>query len=82
MKKNNLIIILGPTAVGKTKISVKIAKKINSPIISCDSRQFYKELNIGTDKPNEKTLKEIKHYFINSLSIKQNYNIGEFEKTP
>ena len=80
MKKNNLIIILGPTAVGKTKISVKIAKKLNSPIISCDSRQFYKELNIGTDKPNKQILKEIKHYFINSLSIKQNYNVGEFEK--
>lgn len=80
MKTNNLIIILGPTAVGKTKISTLLSEKIGCPIMSCDSRQFYKELNIGTDKPDKKIRKKIKHYFIDSLSLNQEYNVGEFEK--
>ena len=80
MKTNNLIIILGPTAVGKTKISTLLSEKIKCPILSCDSRQFYKELNIGTDKPEKKIRKKIKHYFIDSLSLDQEYNVGQFEK--
>ena len=80
MKKNNLIIILGPTAVGKTKISTLLSEKIKCPILSCDSRQFYKELNIRTDKPEKKIRKKIKHYFIDSLSLDQEYNVGQFEK--
>jgi len=80
LKTNNLIIILGPTAVGKTKISTLLSEKIKCPILSCDSRQFYKELNIGTDKPEKQIRKKIKHYFIDSLSLDQEYNVGEFEK--
>ena len=71
---------MGPTAVGKTKISTLLAEKIGCPILSCDSRQFYKELNIGTDKPEKKIMEKIKHYFIDSLSLNQEYNVGKFEK--
>ena len=81
MNKNKkyLIIILGPTGVGKTDLSISIAKEFNSDIISCDSRQFYKELNIGTAVPSHKQLQEVKHHFIQHLSIKDYYNVSNFE---
>lgn len=75
-----LISIIGPTSIGKTNLSIYLAKKLKTEIISCDSRQFYKELNIGTSKPSKKNLKKIKHHFINNLSIKNNYNIYLYEK--
>ena len=78
--KKNLIVIAGPTAIGKTSLSIKLAKKLKTEIISCDSRQFYKELSIGTAVPSEDELKKIQHHFIQNLSIKEEYNIGEFEK--
>jgi len=78
--KKNLIVIAGPTAIGKTSLSIKLAKKLKTEIISCDSRQFYKELSIGTAVPSEDELKKIQHHFIQNLSIKEGYNIGEFEK--
>ena len=74
-----LTIILGPTAVGKTDYSINLAKQIGSPIISCDSRQIYKELKIGTAPPSEKELALVKHYFIFSHSITQHYTAGKFE---
>ncbi|OFX60025.1 MAG: tRNA (adenosine(37)-N6)-dimethylallyltransferase MiaA [Bacteroidetes bacterium GWA2_30_7] len=74
-----LIVILGPTAVGKTDISLSLAKKINTEIISCDSRQFYRELNIGTAKPSENQLNEVKHHFIGHISIHDYYNVSKFE---
>ncbi|MDH3003807.1 MAG: tRNA (adenosine(37)-N6)-dimethylallyltransferase MiaA [Candidatus Shikimatogenerans sp. JK-2022] len=80
IKKKYLISIVGPTSVGKTNLSIYLAKKFNTEIISCDSRQFYKELNIGTSKPSKKILKKIKHHFINNLNIYKNYNIYLFEK--
>ena len=83
MKKMNttkkLVVILGPTACGKTELSIDIAKKIKTEIISCDSRQFYKELKIGSAPPSQKELKQIKHHFIHNLSINEDYNIGQFE---
>ena len=79
-KKGVLFVLAGPTAVGKTKLSFEIAKFINSPIISADSRQFYKELSIGTAKPTNKELDRIKHLFINSKSIVEYYSAGDFEK--
>lgn len=81
MKKNQkyLIVILGPTASGKTDLSIQIAKKLKTSIISSDSRQFFKELNIGTAKPNKEQLRMVKHYFINYLSINEPYNAGKFE---
>lgn len=80
MSNNILISIIGPTAVGKTALSLELAKKYDTEIISADSKQFYREMNIGTAKPNADELKSIKHHFINSLSIEQDYNAGQFEK--
>lgn len=80
MSNNILISIIGPTAVGKTALSLELAKKYDTEIISADSKQFYREMNIGTAKPVADELKSIKHHFINSLSIEQDYNAGQFEK--
>ena len=66
----NLILIVGPTAVGKTALSVLLAKHYNTEIISADSRQFYKELEIGTAKPSAEELNTVKHHLINSHSYK------------
>lgn len=74
-----LIIIAGPTASGKSDIAYQLAKEYNTQIISSDSRQCYREMSIGTAKPHESILKEIKHYFINSHSITENINAADFE---
>ena len=78
-KPKTVIFILGPTAIGKTKLSINIAKKLRTDIISCDSRQFYKELLIGSAPPNCQQLSEIKHHFIHHLSVTEDYNAGDFE---
>lgn len=75
-----LFIILGPTASGKTALSIQLAKELNTEIISCDSRQFYKELKIGAAPPSKEQLQKTKHHFIQHLSIKDNYNTGEYEE--
>lgn len=81
MRKNkNLIYIAGPTGVGKTDLSIEIAKKFNTDIVSCDSRQFYKELKIGTSPPSNTQLSEVKHHFIHNKSIHDKYNVGKYEK--
>ena len=67
--KKTLITISGPTAVGKTKFSVQLAKSLNCEIISCDSRQFYKEMNIGTGVPSKKVLSSVKHHCIQHILI-------------
>ncbi len=74
-----LIVIAGPTAVGKTDFAIKLAQYLETEIISADSRQFYKELNIGTAKPSPKELSLIKHHFIGSHSIHDYYNVAQFE---
>ena len=74
-----VIFIVGPTAIGKTCLSIALAKKLNADIISCDSRQFYKELKIGSAPPSKKNLTEVKHHFIHNLSITEDYNAGKFE---
>lgn len=75
-----LIVIGGPTAIGKTALAIDVAKHYQAEIISADSRQFYREMNIGTAKPSKKELKEVQHHFINNLSIfDRNYNAGKFE---
>jgi tRNA dimethylallyltransferase len=76
----NLIVLIGPTAVGKTKQAILIAKELNTEILSADSRQFYKELSIGVASPSEEELSEIKHHFIKHISIKESYNAGLYEK--
>ena len=74
-----LKVIVGPTASGKTDYSIELANQYNSPIISCDSRQIYKELKIGTAPPSEEQLAQIKHYFIFSHSIFAFYTAGKYE---
>ena len=74
-----LIVIVGPTAIGKTALAIKLAKHYKTEIISADSRQFYKELNIGTAKPSNKQLQSIRHHLIDNISISDNYNISQFE---
>src|SRR5690606_23126680 len=76
----NLIIITGPTAIGKTGLAVYIAKELKSEIISFDSRQFYKEMKIGTAVPTDEELAEVPHHFIQNLSIHDEYSVGDFEK--
>ena len=66
-----LIVIAGPTGIGKTNLSIEIAKKYNAEILSCDSRQFFKEMSIGTAVPTKKELEEVKHHFIQNRSIEQ-----------
>ena len=74
-----LEIILGPTAVGKTGYAIRRALEVGSPVISCDSRQIFKELNIGTAAPSEEELAAVKHYFIRTVPITRNYTAGIYE---
>lgn len=80
MSKPKLICVVGPTAVGKTAVGIQLAKEFNAQIISADSRQFYRELEIGTAKPSIQELGEVNHHFVNTLSIHDNYSVGQFEK--
>ena len=75
-----LIVITGPTASGKTALSVAVAQALNCPIVSADSRQFYKELNIGTAKPTKEEMMGVPHYFVDSHSIQNPITSGQFEK--
>lgn len=75
-----LISIVGPTAIGKTTLSIALANHFNTEIISCDSRQFYKEMQIGTAAPNKDELKAATHHFIHHKSVAEDYNVGAFEK--
>ena len=74
-----LLIILGPTAVGKTDYSIETALACGSPVISCDSRQIYREMSIGTAVPDEAQLARVKHYFIRSRSVEDIYTAGKYE---
>lgn len=75
-----LVVVVGPTAVGKTSLAIRLAKHYDTSIISADSRQFYREMTIGTAKPSPKELNEAPHYFIDSHSIEQEYTAGDFER--
>ena len=74
-----LVVIAGPSAVGKTDVAIKLAKEWNSEIISADSRQFYNEMSIGTARPDPEQLKEVKHHFVGHLSIHHYFNVSRFE---
>ena len=80
MSKPTLIVIAGPTASGKTATAIEVAKSLNTVIINADSRQFYKEMSIGTAVPTPKELQEVKHYFVQHISILDNYDVAAYEK--
>ena len=75
-----LIVICGPTAVGKTAVAIQLANNLHTEIISADSRQFYREMTIGTAKPSKEELAIVPHHFIDNLSISDNYTAGDYEK--
>lgn len=79
-KKKTLIVIVGPTAVGKTDLCVRLAKRLETEVISADSRQFYREMAIGTAKPSAEEMQGVPHYFVDSHSIQEDYNVGQFEQ--
>ncbi len=79
-KSKKLVVILGPTAVGKTALAIELAKHFQTEIISADSRQFYRELNIGVARPSEAELKEVVHHFIGFISIHDSFNAGMYER--
>ena len=74
-----LIVIAGPTASGKTAFAIMMAKALNTVILSADSRQFYKEMSIGTAAPTEEELNQVKHYFVHHISIEDKYDVADYE---
>jgi tRNA dimethylallyltransferase len=80
VKKKNLISVVGPTGIGKTKLAIDLAQHFNTEIISCDSRQFFKGMEIGTAAPSAEELAEAPHHFIGNLSVQEYYSIGQYEE--
>ncbi len=80
LKNKTLIVIAGPTASGKTAYSIELAKKLKTVILSADSRQFYKEMIIGTAAPTEEELSQVKHYFVHHISIEDKYDVADYER--
>lgn len=78
--KNTLIVLPGPTGVGKTDLAIELASRLGCSIISCDSRQFYREMKIGTAAPDDEQLSRVKHHFIGFLSVKDYYSVSLFER--
>ncbi|KMQ61316.1 tRNA delta(2)-isopentenylpyrophosphate transferase [Chryseobacterium sp. FH2] len=76
----NLISVVGPTGIGKTRLAIDLANHFNTEIVSCDSRQFFKEMKIGTASPSEEELAEAPHHFIGNLSVEEYYSIGQYEE--
>ncbi len=80
MSTQTLIVITGPTAVGKTALTIELAKHYGTPVINADSRQIYREMKIGTASPTEQQLQEVKHYFVGTKSIQDYYNASMYEQ--
>ncbi|MBB3697429.1 tRNA (adenosine(37)-N6)-dimethylallyltransferase MiaA [Flammeovirga yaeyamensis] len=78
--KKVLIVVVGPTAVGKTDFCVKLAQELKTEVVYADSRQFFKEMQIGTARPTEEEMQDIPHHFVGHLSINQEYSFGHYEK--
>ena len=79
LKKKYLIVLVGPTAIGKTALSIELAQHFDAEIFSADSRQFFKEMSIGTAKPSLEEMSGVKHHFIDHCSIHEEYNVGKYE---
>ena len=75
-----LLLIVGPTGVGKTELSLRVAERYGCPILSCDSRQVFREIPIGTAAPTAEEQARVKHYFIGTRSITEDYNAGQYER--
>jgi tRNA dimethylallyltransferase len=80
MDKKTLIVIAGPTASGKTAFSIELAKTLGTVILSADSRQFYKEMSIGTAAPTKEELSQVQHYFVHHISIEDKYDVADYER--
>lgn len=80
MKNKNLISVVGPTGIGKTRLAIDLAKHFSTEIVSCDSRQFFNEMKIGTASPSQEELAEAPHHFIGNLSVQEYYSIGQYEE--
>ena len=80
MQKPKVIVICGPTASGKTALSIELAKKVNGEIVSCDSMQIYKDMNIGTAKPTKEEMQGIKHYLLDFVLPNKRYSVAEYKK--
>jgi len=80
VKKKNLISVVGPTGIGKTRLAIDLAKSFNTEIISCDSRQFFRGMEIGTAAPSAEELAAAPHHFIGNLSVEDYYSIGQYEE--
>jgi tRNA dimethylallyltransferase len=78
VKYHTLVVIVGPTAVGKTSLSIQLAKALDTEIVSADSRQIFREMNVGTAKPSEEELQTVKHHFINSHSVTEDYDAATY----
>ncbi len=75
----SLVVLLGPTAVGKTELSLSLAEMLGSPIINCDSRQLFADLRIGTAAPTPEQLQRVRHYFVGTLKLEDYYNAAQYE---
>ena len=80
LKNKTLIVIAGPTASGKTAFSIELAKALDTVMISADSRQFYKEMSIGTAAPTHEELLQVKHYFVHNISVEDKYDVADYER--
>ncbi|MEO1486988.1 MAG: tRNA (adenosine(37)-N6)-dimethylallyltransferase MiaA, partial [Bacteroidota bacterium] len=80
MSPKTLIAIVGPTAIGKTRLAIGLAQEFKTEILSADSRQFFKEMSIGTAVPSSEELKTVPHHFIQHLSVHENFSVGDFER--
>ncbi|MBK9017073.1 MAG: hypothetical protein IPM82_25120 [Saprospiraceae bacterium] len=78
-RQKHLIVIGGATATGKTAMAIRVAQHFQTEILSADSRQFYREMSIGTAKPNADELAQVPHHFINSLSVQSEFTVGDYE---
>ena len=76
----NLLLILGPTGVGKTELSLRVAEHYGCPIVSCDSRQIYRDIPIGTAAPTSEEQARVKHYFVGIRALEDEYNAGQYER--
>jgi tRNA dimethylallyltransferase len=79
-RKKYLVVIGGATATGKTALAIEVAKHFRTEIVSADSRQFFREMNIGTAKPTEAELQAVKHHFVDAIGIHEEYNVGDYER--